>query len=72
MSQTEQILKHLKGGRSITALEALITYNCFRLGARIWELKQMGYAVESHIIKRNGKRFSLYRLAEVKDVSTRV
>jgi hypothetical protein len=61
-TQCEQILAHLKE-RPITPLEALDLYGCFRLGARVWDLRQDGYAIESEMIERNGKRFAQYRLA---------
>lgn len=38
--QDEQVLKHLESGQHLTPLEALGVYNIFRLGARIWSIKQ--------------------------------
>jgi hypothetical protein len=62
MSQTQKILDRLKEGKSITPLEALQDYGCFRLGARIWELKKMGYNVRSEIVTENDKSFAKYSL----------
>lgn len=39
ISQTARILSHLLEGRSITALEALDLYGCFRLSARIKDIE---------------------------------
>ena len=38
-SQLEKIRRHLMRGKSITPLTALLRYDCFRLGARIWDLR---------------------------------
>ena len=40
MTQTEMILNHLKGGGSITGMEALNHFGCFRLASRISEIKK--------------------------------
>ena len=64
MSQTQQILAHLKSGKSITPLEALNDYGCFRLGARIYELKQDGHTIETDRFETpTGKKVARYRLA---------
>lgn len=47
LTQTALILNHLKEGNSITALEALYDFGCFRLASRINELKKAGYDIES-------------------------
>lgn len=62
--QTRAILTHLETGQPITPLIALKRYGCFRLGARIYELKQLGYAVHGMTVKdaKTGKWFSMYRL----------
>lgn len=64
MTQNQIILKHLKQGRSISAFEAIMDYNIFRLGARIWELKKAGHRIESEL-KTNpatGKHYARYSL----------
>lgn len=61
-SQNLQIRKHLESGKTITPLEALSRYDCLRLGARIYDLRQDGLPVKTEI-KRNGrKRFAEYSL----------
>ena len=64
MSQSDQILNHLKSGKSITPLEALHLYGCFRLGARINDLRKDGYPIETEIIHENGKHFASYFLRQ--------
>ena len=48
-TQANQILLWLKRGHSITPLEALKKFGSFRLGARIYELKQRGYLIQKKI-----------------------
>ena len=63
MSQTTDILKALKRGRKMTAIKALSEFGCFRLAARIGELRDDGYNIVSRMVKSsNGKRFAEYRL----------
>lgn len=62
-SITEQIVKHLLSGRSITALQALEKFQCMRLGARIYDLRQDGWDIiktSKHL--PNGKIVAKYRL----------
>ncbi len=61
MSQTEKILSHLKR-RPLTPLQALEHYGCFRLAARISDLRNKGHRITTEIIERNGKRIARYRL----------
>jgi hypothetical protein len=60
MIQTVAILNHLLTGASITSLEALQSFGCFRLGARIWELKKQGEPIKTEMITMNGKSFARY------------
>jgi hypothetical protein len=53
-AQTEQILAHLLRGESITAVEAQARYGCFRLAARIGELRKQGHAIQAHLDRRTG------------------
>ena len=62
-TQIQQILAHLKSGHPITALEALQKYGCFRLAARVRDLKDRGYNILSRMVEQGGKRFAEYRLA---------
>lgn len=57
MSQTEKIKNALMEGEVLTPLDALERFGCFRLGARIWELRQAGLPVENV-----GKKFAAYKL----------
>ena len=62
MSQNEAIRKHLEKGKAITPLEALERYGCFRLAARIDDLRNEGLDIETLTLTRNGKRYASYKL----------
>lgn len=65
MSQNEQILQHLKRGKTLTAIEALENFGCFRLAGRIYELKSDGWPIECEKIKTdNGKMIGEYALIQ--------
>ena len=61
MSQTEQLLAALKRG-PVTPLDALRDFGCFRLAARVEELRKSGFNVVTEMAEANGKRFARYRL----------
>lgn len=44
-SQNQQILDYLKTGKVLTPIEALDMFQCFRLSARIYELKDSGWPI---------------------------
>lgn len=46
MTQCEQILEYMKTGASVTPLEALSRFGCFRLAARISDLRDRGNVIE--------------------------
>ncbi len=65
MSQSADILSHMKKYQSITAMEALADYGCFRLAARINDLRARGHKIRTSIVStRSGKRIALYSMAE--------
>lgn len=69
MSQCKDILRHLETHRGITAIVALDRYGCFRLAARISDLRAAGYqitTVSKEVINRYGekKRIAEYRLVK--------
>ena len=60
MNQTEMILDYIQKNGSITPLEALQELGCFRLGARVWEIRSSGIPVEMEMVEENGKRYAKY------------
>lgn len=61
-SQCDKILRYMQNGHTITPLDALKKYGCFRLGARIYDLRDRGINVWSVWVERNGKRYKAYYL----------
>lgn len=62
-TQTDHILRHLKSLGNITPVEALRDYGCFRLGARIYDLRRAGHEIETELVAYHGKRFASYLMA---------
>lgn len=61
MSQLERIKSHLSSGQSITALEALGVYGCYRLAARINELRDRGMPIDMKTCTdAMGRRYARY------------
>ena len=65
-SQTQAIREYLLQGHTLTPLEALEKFGCFRLGARIADLKKEGLKIHSdnRIDDRTGKRYATYSIEE--------
>ena len=60
-NQNKMIKAHLEKGKRLTSLEALDLFGCFRLSARISELKTSGYHVEKTMIELpSGKKIAEY------------
>ena len=63
MSQCADIRAHLEAGYSLTALEALERFKCFRLAARIADLRRDGMRIDSeNVFDDNGKNYARYSL----------
>lgn len=66
MSQNKRILESLQGGEKITPLDALERFGCFRLGARVYDLRKAGHDIKSEtVVHKNSatgeiKRYSQY------------
>jgi len=63
-SQEKQIRDYLFTGKSLTPLEALTLFGCFRLSARIFNLIGYGVPIESKMIELNGKRVAQYTIVK--------
>lgn len=61
-SQTNLILKHLKKGKTINPVQALTNFNCFRLAARISDLRRKGYNITTTMHKSRKKVWAVYSL----------
>jgi hypothetical protein len=62
-TQAGRILAYLREGHRITALEALELFQCFRLAARVHELRREGWnIIERTVETASGKRIAEYSL----------
>ena len=60
-TQAGRILAHLRAGNRLTALEALEKFGCFRLAARVHELRREGHDIQERTVEtRGGKRVAEY------------
>lgn len=67
MTQEEKIMDYMERHGSITPLEAMEEFGIMRLGARIYDLKEIGVKIITETVtskNREGKpvRFARYRL----------
>ena len=63
MSQKSDILAALKRGETLTAMDALTRFGCFRLAARICELREDGWSIVSDdLTLPSGKTVAAYSL----------
>jgi len=71
--QNSQILSYMKEGNSITTLQALELFGCFRLASRINDIKNQGHRVEKEMVKtpNTGKKVAKYYMPEHIEFKTR-
>ncbi|WP_227428859.1 helix-turn-helix domain-containing protein [Psychrobacter sp. I-STPA6b] len=62
-TQTAIIKAHLLSGQSISTWQAYQLYQITCLAQRIHDLRNAGMPIDSEIVIKDGKRFSLYWLA---------
>jgi len=60
-SHKEKIEKYLSSGKSLTAIEALTKFGCFRLAARISDLRRDGINIATDTVTQKGKTFARYK-----------
>ncbi len=61
-TQSKKILSYLSSGRSLTPLTALKLFGCFRLSARIFDLKEAGHKIVNIGETNDKKTFARYKL----------
>lgn len=49
-TQCKVLLEHFENGGSLTAAEALQLYSCFRLAARVSDLRRSGYPIKGEMV----------------------
>lgn len=68
-SQAAKILRYMKDNGSITPAQAFFELGCYRLGARIYDLRAGGHRITTEKVAQKNKAgdivtFARYRLAE--------
>lgn len=54
-NQCNKILRYMTEFGSITPMDAIENFGCMRLGARIFDLKQDGYAIKTEMVKAKNR-----------------
>jgi hypothetical protein len=63
MSQNKQIADYLNTGKKLTPIDALNKFGCFRLAARIADLRNEGMNIVTNTIKlKNKKQIAQYSI----------
>ena len=63
MSQNKQIADYLNKGKKLTPIDALNKFGCFRLAARIADLRNEGMNIVTNTIKlQNKKQIAQYSI----------
>lgn len=57
LTQANAILAYMQAGNGITPIEALDLCGCFRLSARIADLKHRGYDIVTEKVKVSGGKY---------------
>ena len=64
-SQNKKILRHLSSGKKLTAYGALKMFNCFRLSARINDIRSDGHNIQKETLRTpQGKNVAEYYMEE--------
>ncbi len=66
VSQNQKILDHMLSGKSIDPMQALRKMGCFRLAARINDLRDMGYRIDTVRVfnRRTKKHYAEYLIGK--------
>ena len=59
ITQRDYISASLKMGQTITPIQALYSFGCFRLAARIAEIRAMGHEITTERLPNGVARYSL-------------
>jgi hypothetical protein len=61
-TQKQQIESYLTKGKSLTPIDALTKFGCFRLAARIADLRNEGLNIATKIVTKKGKSYASYSI----------
>lgn len=64
-SQTDGLLAWFRSGQAVTQEEARRAFGCTRLAARVWDLREAGYAIAKRMVRDDsGRLVAEYYLEE--------
>jgi hypothetical protein len=63
-AQKDKILRWLFDSRTISPKEAMDKWNCWRLAARIYDLREYGWNIKMDMVGKTGKKHAEYRLVQ--------
>ena len=66
-TQLKQVLAHLKQGRSITQMDAIRLFKCYRLSAVVDKLRKQGFEIVTYNV-RNSSGTGCHARYELKGV----
>jgi len=61
-TQKAMIKAHFTNGGTLTPMDALNSYGCFRLASVVHSLKADGMLINTEIVESGGKRFAKYSI----------
>ena len=64
VNQTTKVKEHLIEKRKITSFEAFRLYGCTRLSAKIFELRQRGWHIETNMVEKTTRYGDKTEIAE--------
>ena len=72
LNQSAMILQFMEDYGSITPAQAIEEFGCYRLGARIWDLRHAGHKIKTDTVKRKNRygktvTFAAYSLEDKDD-----
>lgn len=64
MSQNSSVLSYLRKHRKITPRDAIYKLDCYRLSARIYDLRRKGHLIHRVLASGSKKRYAVYTLVK--------
>ena len=65
MTQETKILNFMLKGNSITPIEALRKFNCWRLSGRIFDLRYQNFPIITTMITKGKRTYASYSINEI-------
>lgn len=62
MTQEQDVLNYIEKNGSIDPAQAFFELGIYRLGARIFDLRAKGHAIQTETHTKNGKKWAVYTL----------